>query len=145
MFYGSGKVKNFNGLHVQSGLPLKRHAATQRFMRIIYKICTETLWQEAERAGFFKGSPVDIQDGYLHFSTAEQVRETAAKHFSGQGDLLLIAINADALGAALRYEPSRGGDLFPHLYAPLPLSSVLWVKPLPLGTDGRHMFPDHAP
>ncbi|MBM6583521.1 DUF952 domain-containing protein [Microvirga sp. BT689] len=111
-------------------------------MRIIYKICPQLLWREAEKAGFFVGAPIDIQDGYLHFSTAEQVRETAAKHFAGQTDLLLIAIDADSLGEALRDEPSRGGDLFPHLYAPLPLSAVRWVKPLPLGDDGQHIFPD---
>ncbi len=111
-------------------------------MRIIYKICPQLLWREAEKAGFFVGAPIDIQDGYLHFSTAEQVRETAARHFAGQRDLLLIAIDADSLGHALRYEPSRGGDLFPHLYAHLPLSAVLWVKPLPLDNDGQHVFPD---
>jgi uncharacterized protein (DUF952 family) len=111
-------------------------------MRIIYKICPQLLWREAEKAGLFVGAPIDIQDGYLHFSTAEQVRETAARHFAGQTDLLLIAIDADSLGEALRDEPSRGGDLFPHLYAPLPLSTVRWVKPLPLGNDGQHIFPD---
>jgi uncharacterized protein (DUF952 family) len=111
-------------------------------MHIIYKICPVLLWREAEKAGFFKGAPIDIQDGYLHFSTEKQVRETAAKHFAGRDDLLLIAIDADSLGMALRYEPSRGGDLFPHLYAPLDLSAVLWVKPLPLGADGHHIFPD---
>jgi uncharacterized protein (DUF952 family) len=111
-------------------------------MHVIYKICPESLWREAQAANSFKGAPVDRQDGYLHFSTAKQVRETADKHFAGQGDLLLIAIDADKLGAALRYEPSRGGDLFPHLYAPLALSAVLWVKPLPIGPDGRHVFPD---
>jgi uncharacterized protein (DUF952 family) len=103
------------------------------------------MWREAEKAGSFHGAPIDIQDGYLHFSTAEQVDETAARHFAGQNNLLLIAINANSLGEALRYEPSRGGDLFPHLYAPLNLSAVLWVKPLPLGADGRHIFPDLAP
>lgn len=111
-------------------------------MNIIYKICPRSLWQQAEQANSFTGAPIDIQDGYLHFSTAQQVKETANRHFSGQSDLLLIAIDADKLGAALRYEPSRGGDLFPHLYAPLALSAVLWVKPLPLGPDGRHVFPD---
>jgi uncharacterized protein (DUF952 family) len=111
-------------------------------MRLIYKICPALLWREAEAAGLFAGAPIDIQDGYLHFSTAEQVRETAARHFAGQSDLLLIAIDGDSLGDALRYEPSRGGDLFPHLYAHLPLSAVRWVKPLPLGQDGRHVFPD---
>jgi uncharacterized protein (DUF952 family) len=113
-------------------------------MKIVYKICSTALWQSAEKTGFFKGAPVDIRDGYLHFSTAQQVRETADKHFAGQNDLLLVAVAADSLGNALRYEPSRGGDLFPHLYSPLPLSAVLWVKPLPLGSDGRHVFPDLA-
>jgi len=113
-------------------------------MSVIYKICPAALWQEAEKAGSFAGAPIDIQDGYLHFSTEKQVRETAARHFAGQDDLLLIAIDADALGDALRFEPSRGGDLFPHLYAPLPLSAVIWVRPLPLGADGRHVFPDLA-
>jgi len=111
-------------------------------MHIIYKISPALLWQEAEKAGSFEGAPVDIQDGYIHFSTAEQVRETARRHFAGQDDLLLVAVAVDSLGEALRYEPSRGGDLFPHLYAPLPLSAVRWVKPLPLGPDGRHVFPD---
>ena len=111
-------------------------------MRIIYKICPALLWHEAEKAGSFEGAPIDIQDGYLHFSTEKQVHETAAKHFAGQNNLLLVAIDADSLGEALRYEPSRGGELFPHLYAPLPLSAVQWVKPLPLGADGRHIFPE---
>jgi len=113
-------------------------------MRIIYKICPENLWRQAEKAGVFDGAPIDIQDGYLHFSTEQQVRETAARHFAGQNDLLLIAIDAESLGESLRFEPSRGGDLFPHLYAQLPLSAVLWVKPLPLGGDGNHIFPDLA-
>jgi uncharacterized protein (DUF952 family) len=111
-------------------------------MRLIYKICPKSLWSAAEQAGFFAGAPIDISDGYLHFSTAHQVRETADKHFAGQEDLLLVGIDADRLGPDLRYEPSRGGDLFPHLYAPLALSAVLWVKPLSLGSDGRHIFPD---
>jgi uncharacterized protein (DUF952 family) len=111
-------------------------------MRIIYKICIRSLWREAEASGRFDGAPIDVQDGYLHFSTVSQVHETAARHFAGQNDLLLIAIDAEQLGQNLRYEPSRGGDLFPHLYAPLPLSAVLWTRPLDLGADGRHIFPD---
>lgn len=111
-------------------------------MSIIYKICESAPWREAERAGVFAGAPVDLADGFIHFSTAEQVRETAARHFSGKAELLLIAIDADSLGGALRYEPSRGGALFPHLYGSLPMSAVRWVKPLPLGADGRHMFPE---
>jgi uncharacterized protein (DUF952 family) len=109
----------------------------------IYKICDSALWREAERAGTFSGAPVDHADGYIHFSTAEQAAETAARHFAGKIDLLLVAVDAAALGSALRYEPSRGGQLFPHLYATLPLSAVRWVKPLPLGSDG-HVFPEFA-
>jgi uncharacterized protein (DUF952 family) len=111
-------------------------------MTIIYKIATKAQWSEAETRGAFAGAPVDLADGYIHFSTAEQVRETASKHFAGQTDLVLVAIDDTVLGEALKYEPSRGGALFPHLYAELPLSSVLWAKPLPLGADGTHQFPD---
>ncbi|WP_420959409.1 DUF952 domain-containing protein [Brucella sp. IR073] len=107
----------------------------------IYKIAPRALWQAAEEAGVFTGAPVDLADGFIHFSTAAQVRETAAKHFAGQSDLLLIAVDAEALGDWLRYEVSRGGDLFPHLYGELPLAAVRWVKPLPLGADGAHQFP----
>ena len=114
---------------------------TRRFLATIYKISPAGLWREAERAGAFTGSPVDLADGYIHFSTAGQVRETAARHFAGQADLVLVAVDGDALGAALRYEPSRGGALFPHLYGTLPLSAVRWVKPLPLGPSG-HEFPE---
>jgi uncharacterized protein (DUF952 family) len=110
----------------------------------IYKICDAALWREAERAGVFAGAPVDHADGFIHFSTAAQAAETAARHFAGKGDLLLVAVNAAALGPALRYEPSRGGQLFPHLYGSLSLSAVRWVKPLPLGADGRHVFPELA-
>ena len=114
-------------------------------MTLVYKICPTSLWREAERLGAFAGAPVDVQDGFIHLSTAAQVCETAARHFAGQGDLLLIAVDAEALGTALRYEPSRGGDLFPHLYGPLPLSAVRWVKPLPLGSDGEHVVPALTP
>jgi uncharacterized protein (DUF952 family) len=110
----------------------------------IYKICEAALWREAERAGAFVGAPVDLADGYIHFSTADQVRETAARHFSGKSDLVLVAVEAAALGTALRYEPSRGGALFPHLYGPLPVSVARWVKPLRLGADG-HVFPELEP
>jgi uncharacterized protein (DUF952 family) len=111
-------------------------------MPIIYKICPERLWRDAEAQGQFGGAPVDLNDGYMHLSTAAQVRETAAKHFAGQSDLLLVAVDAALVHDALRWEPSRGGDRFPHLYAPLDLAAVLWVSPLPLGPDGAHMFPD---
>jgi uncharacterized protein (DUF952 family) len=110
-------------------------------MPLIYKICPRALWQEAERDGVFRGAPVDRADGYIHFSTGGQAAETAARHFSGQQDLVLVAVEAAALGAELRWEPSRGGALFPHLYGDLPLSAVAWVRPLVLGPDGRHEFP----
>ncbi|MFD6320251.1 MULTISPECIES: DUF952 domain-containing protein [Methylorubrum] len=110
-------------------------------MALVYKICPRDLWREAEALGRFTGAPVDRADGFIHFSTAEQVAETAARHFAGQDDLLLVAVAADALGPALRFEPSRGGALFPHLYGDLPLSAVRSVADLPLGADGRHVFP----
>jgi uncharacterized protein (DUF952 family) len=110
-------------------------------MPLIFKIVPEALWRRAEAAGVFAGSPVDLADGYIHFSSAEQVRETAARHFAGQQGLLLVAVSVPPLGAALRWEPSRGGALFPHLYAPLPIEAVVWVKPLPLGAAGGHELP----
>jgi uncharacterized protein (DUF952 family) len=108
----------------------------------IYKICPEGLWREAEKSGRFYGAPIDVADGFIHFSTAGQAVETAARHFAGQTDLLLVAADAAALGDGLKYEVSRGGALFPHLYAPLELSAVKWVKPLPLARDGSHQFPE---
>ena len=109
---------------------------------LIYKICDSTVWSAAEAAGFFKGAEVDLSDGYIHFSTAIQVAETAARHFSGKDGLILAAIDPRRLGDALKYEPSRGGALFPHLYGDLPMSAVIWCVPLPLGTDGIHEFPN---
>ena len=110
-------------------------------MPIIYKIVPATLWHRAEQEGIFRGSEHDKRDGFIHFSTAEQAAETAAKHFAGQDDLLLVAVEAAALGDALKWEPSRGGALFPHLYGGLSLQSVISVAELPLGPDGRHRFP----
>lgn len=109
--------------------------------QFIYKITPQAPWREAEANGRFTGAPIDVADGFIHFSTAEQVRETAAKHFSGQTDLLLVAIDGASLGDALKYEVSRGGALFPHLYSVLELNAVKWVRPLPLGADGAHQFP----
>ena len=111
-------------------------------MPLIYKICPELLWREAEAAGRFSGAAIDLTDGYIHFSTGEQVRETAAKHFAGQRDLLLIAVDDATLGEALRYEPSRGGALFPHLYARLDPKAVRWIAPLAQDQSGRHIFPE---
>lgn len=113
--------------------------------KFIYKICSAALWRAAEAAGRFDGAPVDFADGFIHFSTAAQVIETAEKHFAGQDGLLLVAVDPAKLGAALKYEPSRGGALFPHLYAPLPLAAVDWARPLPLGSDGKHVFPPLEP
>lgn len=111
----------------------------------IYKICESAHWREAQRAGLFRGAPVDVRDGFIHFSTKDQVRETAAKHFAGAANLTLVAVDADALDGALKWEVSRGGDLFPHLYGALPLSAVRWAKPLPLGRDREHVFPELIP
>ena len=110
-------------------------------MTIIYKICPATEWRAAERAGVYAGSAVDQRDGFIHFSTAEQVAETTAKHFSGQRDLVLVSADAANLGRRLKWEPSRGGALFPHLYGALELSAVLRVEPLPLDAAGGHAFP----
>lgn len=115
-----------------------------RTMGLIFKICTAELWRDAERTGEFGGAPVDVRDGFIHFSTAAQLAETAAKHFRGQSDLLLLAVDREALGDALRFEPSRGGDLFPHLYGTLPVSAVRAVHALPLLPDGLHLLPDLA-
>lgn len=107
----------------------------------IYKIFRTAEWTELEQAGQTRGAPVDLADGYIHLSTAEQARGTAAKHFANEAGLILAALEAEALGPELRWEPSRGGALFPHLYRPLRLSEVLWTEELPL-RDGLHQFPD---
>lgn len=109
--------------------------------KYIYKICPENLWQEALEKGVFLGAPIDVQDGFIHFSTAEQAVETAAKHFAGQKNLLLVAIEEHVLGDAVKYEVSRNDDLFPHLYGTFSPEQVAWVKPLPLDEAGLHIFP----
>jgi uncharacterized protein (DUF952 family) len=109
-------------------------------MDLIYKIADASLWQAAEEKGRFEGAPVDLADGFIHFSMRDQVEETAAKWFAGQNDLMLIGVDPNKLGEALRTEPSRGGALFPHLYAPLPLDAVVFAKPLPMRPDGTHDF-----
>jgi uncharacterized protein (DUF952 family) len=111
----------------------------------IYKICPQEVWEQAEAAGRFDGALVDLADGFIHFSTASQLRETASRHFAGQDRLLLITCDAEALGQALRWEPSRGGALFPHLYAALPLTAVHRIEALPLAGDGAHVFPSDIP
>ena len=112
----------------------------------VYKIAEAEAWRDAETAGAFAGAPIDLADGFIHFSTAGQLRETAARHFAGREGLVLAAVDGARLdtlfGADWRYEPSRGGALFPHLYADLPMEAVLWARPLPLGPDGAHVFPE---
>jgi len=102
----------------------------------IYKILSRAEWLMAKTSGQFTGSEVDHRDGYIHFSTAAQAQETAKRHFAGKSDLVVLEIEADALGAALKWESSRGGDLFPHLYAPLATDHVIAVHEAPLGADG---------
>lgn len=109
---------------------------------IIYKICERMAWRQAEAEGMFAGSPDDARDGFIHFSTAAQLAETVAKHFAGRRDLVLVAVDALALNGTLKWEVSRGGDLFPHLYAPLPLAAVRWVRPLPDEIGGRRALPE---
>lgn len=109
--------------------------------RLIYHLCRRAEWQAAERAGRYGGSSQDAADGFIHFSTAAQLAASAAKHRAGQGDLVLVAVDPAALGDALRWEASRGGALFPHLYGALPLESVRWTAPVALGEAGRHLLP----
>jgi uncharacterized protein (DUF952 family) len=107
----------------------------------IYHICRRAEWEAAKSSGVYSGSLQDRADGFIHFSAAAQVVASAAKHRAGQTDLLLLAVDGATLGPALRWEASRGGALFPHLHGSLPMTAVVWAKPLPLGADGRHVFP----
>ena len=107
----------------------------------IYKVCPAAAWRAAEAAGTFAGSADDIRDGYIHLSTFGQLPGTLARHFSGQADLVLVAFEAAALGGLLKWEPTRDGQLFPHLYEALRVSRALWVEPLPLDAGGRHVLP----
>ncbi|NBB97870.1 MAG: DUF952 domain-containing protein [Alphaproteobacteria bacterium] len=108
---------------------------------LIYKIFRRSEWDDLKAQGETFGAPIDLADGYIHFSTAAQVMETAAKHFAGQSDLVLVAVDPDQLGAALKWEVSRGGALFPHLYRALTMADVVWDTSLPLGASG-HIFPE---
>lgn len=111
----------------------------------IYKLVPAAAWRQAEVLGRFTGSPVDLADGFIHCSTAAQVAETASRHFAGAADLLLVTVSAPDVEPYLRWEPSRGGALFPHVYADLPLSAVRAVTPLALDGHGRHVFPADLP
>ena len=111
----------------------------------IYHICRAEEWQAAEAAGRYAGSSQDRADGFIHFSSARTLRASAAKHRAGQAGLVLVAVAPEALGPALTWEPARGGQLFPHLYGALDPARVESVRPLPLGPDGQHVFPDEIP
>ena len=113
-----------------------------RQLRMIYKICPASAWHEAERQGVYRGSADDTRDGFIHFSLGSQVAETAKKHFFGQTGLFLIEVDADLLGDALRWEPSRNDELFPHLYGELDLGAVTKVLDLPARSDGYHDVPE---
>jgi uncharacterized protein (DUF952 family) len=108
---------------------------------LIFKIFRRPEWNAFRAAGETRGAPVDLADGFIHLSTSAQVAETAARHFATESDLVLVAVDGERLGADLKWEPSRGGQLFPHLYRPLRASDVLWDKSLPLGATG-HIFPE---
>ncbi len=107
---------------------------------LIYKICPAILWHHAEAEGQFTGAGIDLADGYIHFSSGSQVVQTARLHFAGQDDLMLIAVNPANIDVV--WEASRGGQLFPHLYEPLPMTAVAWAVDLPRNAEGVHVFPD---
>ena len=117
----------------------KAHAPAPRSLPAwIYKISGQEAWARARLAGVYEGSADDVRDGYIHFSTAAQLTGTLAKYYAGRADLVVAAIDPERLGPELRWEPARGGALFPHLYAPLSMVAVAWERPLPLGADGAH-------
>ena len=108
---------------------------------LIFHLCRRDEWDAALRGGRYEGSSQDKADGFIHFSAADTVAESAARHRAGQAGLVLIAVEPARLGGMLKWEPARGGTLFPHLYGALETAHVKWVKDLPLGADGRHIFP----
>jgi len=110
-------------------------------MALIFHMCRRTEWDQALARGTYLGSSQDQADGFIHFSTTAQIVESARKHRAGQTDLVVLAVKAEVLGDALKWESSRSGALFPHLYGPLQVSAVLWARPLPLGDDGIHLMP----
>lgn len=111
----------------------------------IFKILARSEWTAAQAAGVYEGSAVDRADGFIHFSTAGQAQETARRHFAGQADLVVVTFEADDLGSSMRWEPSRGGELFPHLYGTLPTRLALAVAEAPLGPDGTPQVGELAP
>lgn len=134
-----GAVKGLLTQAVRRALDPAQRAGHQTGM-IIYKIFQATEWAELDRCGTTAGAPIDLVDGYVHFSTAEQAAETAAKHFTGQEGLMLLGVDTDRLGDKLKWETSRNDQLFPHLYRELRIEDVVWARALPL-VDGVHQFP----
>ena len=122
--------------------PESRYCLPMTTTTIIYHMCRSDEWQSALDLGVYSGSSQDKADGFIHFSTSDHVVESAARHRTGQTGLVLLAVDCRSLGERLKWEPARGGILFPHLYADLPVSAVRWVKDLPLGPNGLHLFPD---
>jgi uncharacterized protein (DUF952 family) len=139
---GADTVLGRPGQHRENPNRLKRQARDTGKVRTIYKISPASAWREAERAGVYRGSADDLRDGFIHFSTASQVAGTAARHFAGQAGLFLIAVDAGALGDALRWEASRNEEMFPHLYGELDLAAVTAVYDLPVRADGTHLIPE---
>ena len=111
---------------------------------IVFKICPIDAWRAARREGGFRGSPIDLEDGYIHLSSAVQVGETARRHFSGQTDLVIVAFDSESLGEKLEWEASRGGALFPHYYGVIDPELALWSEPMPLGADGTPIVPERV-
>ena len=130
-----------SGIRTVMGIDPPTGAVHDARAMLIFKIFRRPEWNALREAGDTAGAPIDLADGYVHFSTAAQVAETAARHFATESDLVLVAVDADRLGAALRWEPSRGDQLFPHLYRRLRMGDVFWDKSLPLGASG-HIFPE---
>ncbi len=112
---------------------------------LVYKIFRAPEWEAFAARSSTPGAPIDLKDGYIHLSTATQAPETAAKYFAGEPGLRLVAVDVDRLGTDLKWEPARGGALFPHLYRELDATDVAWSRPLPLGPDDRHVFPAVMP
>ena len=110
-------------------------------VHMVYHMCPAEAWEEATRTGAYHGTADDHRDGFIHFSAAEQIIESARRHRAGQSGLVLVAVEDVRLGCRLRWEPSRGGELFPHLYGPLDPADAASVRPLPLDPDGNHVFP----
>jgi len=110
--------------------------------QFIYKITTRAVFAPAEESGAFRGMPIDARDGYMHFSTAAQLRDTLRLHFAGEDDLLLLAVRTADIADKLKWEPSRGGDLFPHLYGDLPVSTIAWQETISVAPDGKTTLPE---